>query len=109
MSEDEKRRFAQRPFHATQRPPTLAETGEYARYWHSELKTPEDLQQWVGEHFVSNYVYYVNNLGWTKPPDWKEGEPVVAEACPTRPFPHHRYDRRNRDEVARLYRLQKGE
>ena len=89
------------------RPPTRKEVWDYCVYWYGDLKDEDELRAWAKEHFVGNYVYAVNFNGWTKPPDWKEGEPVVAEACPRRPFPAVPTSV-NAREVYRLMELQKG-
>lgn len=87
------------------RPPTRQEIWEYAQYWYGELKEENVLNAYAKELFVSIYVYYVNVLGWTLPPDWREGEPVVEAARPKRPFP----PRNNTNEVYRLLALQRAQ
>lgn len=68
------------------RPPTRAEVWEYAVHWYADLKTEQELKDFARTAWVGNYVTWVNRYGWRNPPDWKEGDDVVREACPTGPI-----------------------
>ena len=107
LTEQEQEKWDTRPPYPGGRPPTRAEAWEYCDHWYGDLKDEAELVQFAKEMFVANYVYYVNFLGWTNPPDWKEGEEVVPEACPKRPFPAVS-PLANAPEVYRLMKLQKG-
>jgi hypothetical protein len=104
--EEGQRLFETQPERAPDRPPTRAEAWEYAQHYYRGLKDETDLKAYAKALFVGNYVYYVNFLGWTYPPDWREGETVVEAARPTKPFPA---GSGNGPEVYRLLALQKGE
>lgn len=100
------RRYEAQPPLAPGRPPTRREVWNYVKHWYGDLKTDDELKAFARNLFVGNYVYYVNFLGWTYPPEWVEGEPVVEAARPSRPFPA---GEGHQDEVYRLLALQKGE
>lgn len=106
-TDEEQRLFDTRPPMPTDRPATRAEVWAYAHHFYAALKTEDDLRAWSKKMFVDNYIQAVNFNGWLNPPDWKEGEPVVPAACPTKPFLAGA-KRRNTDEVYRLLELQKG-
>jgi len=77
------------------------------QHWYGDIQDEEWCRKHARNCFIGNYVYCVNFNGWTNPPDWKEGEPVIAEACPRRPFPAVSTSA-NAKEVYRLMALQKG-
>ena len=103
--EEGQQKMETQPPRPPDRPPTRQEAWEYTKHWYGKLKTEDELKAHAKSLFVGNYVYYVNFLGWTYPPDWRVGEPVVEAARPKRPFPPGN----NTAEVYRLLAIQRGE
>ncbi len=100
-------KFRSQPTLPHGRPPTRGEVWEYVQHWYGDLKDLDELARFAKELFIGNYVYSVNFNGWTNPPDWQEGKPVVAAACPKGPLPFGFTNQQR--EVYRLLELQREE
>jgi hypothetical protein len=106
-SKEEQERFESSPPFPGGRPPTRRECYEYVKHNYSYCWGEEKIVAHAKACFIGNYVYYVNFNGWDKPPDWVEGDPVIPEACPKKPFPAGSQSAQA-VEVYRLMNLQKG-
>lgn len=67
------------------RPPTRREVWEHYSYVYRNLWEEERIRDFCKARWVDAYVSWYNR-GWRKQPDWKEGDPVIATAVPSRPF-----------------------
>lgn len=79
-------------------PPTRRQVYDYFNHLYYDLKTQAQIATLAKGTWLFDYVWAVNLRGWDKPPDWQEGQPVIAAACPRAPIP---FDRMEKD----VYRL----
>lgn len=70
----------------TDRPPTRAEVWAHVRHYYADIKTEQEMRDFAAATWIGNYTYWVNVNGWRRQPDWKEGDGIVEEACPTGPI-----------------------
>ena len=86
-------RYETAPRLPTDRPPTRREVWERLNHLYYDLKTPAQIATLAKGTWLFAYVWAVNLRGWDKPPDWQEGQAVVAAACPRAPIPFDRMEK----------------
>lgn len=79
-------RVMQAPPLPEHRPPTKKEVWTRMSFIYHDLKDDSNLKRFCREWWAGMYLGYVNFRGWDKHPDWVDGEPVIPEAVPAKPF-----------------------
>jgi len=75
------------PKMATDRPCTKQETWDWVVHMYGGVFDVPKLKELAQTQWAWNFVGLVNRKGWRKHPDWLPGDPVIADAVPTGPFP----------------------
>lgn len=94
------------PMLPTNRPPTKKEVWDRFNFIYQDIKEHGDLARFCRNWWCWAYVDWVNRKAWRKQPDWVDGDTVIYEAVPSKPFgPDEGAWIR---EVNRLFEIAKG-
>lgn len=71
----------------THRPATKREVWDHYSFIYKDIKPHNELARFCRDAWLWNYVDWFNFKGWRKQPDWVDGDQVIHEAVPNKPFP----------------------